>query len=91
MTEADNLTLNCEAAVGNPEPRITWIKVSDNSVVTFPFVISRQDQGYFRCIADNGVGNPATKDVFVTVHCECGKNANHRAALIEDPTCVYFF
>ena len=67
------MTLNCEAAVGNPEPRITWTKVSDNSVVTFPLVISRRDQGYFRCIADNGVGNPATKDVFVTVHCECSR------------------
>ena len=73
VTEADNVTLNCEAAVGNPEPRITWTKVSDNSVVTFPLVISRRDQGYFRCTADNGVGNPATKDVFVTVHCECSR------------------
>ena len=70
VTEADNVTLNCEAAVGNPEPRITWTKVSNNRVVTFPLVISRRDQGYFRCTADNGVGNPATKDVFVTVHCE---------------------
>ena len=69
VTEGDNVTLNCEP-VGNPQPRINWSKVSDSSVVTFPFVISSRDQGYFRCTADNGVGNPATKDVFVTVHCE---------------------
>ena len=72
-TEGDNVTLNCEAAVGNPQPRISWTKVSDSSVVTFPLVISRQDHGYFRCIADNDFGNPATKDVFVTVHCEYSK------------------
>ena len=66
------MTLNCEAAVGNPEPRITWTKVSDNSVVTFPLVISRRDQGYFRCSCNNGVGNPATKDVFVTIGARAG-------------------
>ena len=73
VTEGDNVTLNCEAAVGNPQPTITWTKVSDNSVVTFSLVISRQDQGYFRCTADNNVGNPATEDVFVTVQCECNR------------------
>ena len=73
-TEGDSVTLNCEAAVGNPKPRITWTKVSDNtSVVTFPLVISRQDEGYFRCTADNDDGNPATKDVFLTVHRECSR------------------
>ena len=73
VTEGDNVTLNCEAAVGNPKPRINWSTVSDNSAVTFPLVISRQDQGFFRCTANNDVGNPASKDVFVTLHCECSR------------------
>ena len=73
VTEGDNVTLNCEAAVGSPKPTITWTRVSDYSVVTFPLVISRQHQGYFRCTADNNVGNPATEDVFVTVQCECNR------------------
>ena len=55
-------------AVGKPAPNVTWIKVSDNRNVTFPLNISgEEDEGTYRCTADNGVGNSVTRDVFITV------------------------
>jgi len=65
----DSVTLFCNAA-GNPTPTITWTRLSDNSSVNLPLNISRQDQGGYRCTADNGVGSPATKETFITVQCE---------------------
>ena len=65
------MSLNCTAD-GNPKPTsITWTRLSDNLSVNMPLQnISRQDQGGYRCTADNGVGSPVTKDTFITVHCE---------------------
>ena len=40
--------------------------------------ITRQEEGGYRCTADNGVGSPDTKDVFITVQCKCWN-------------CIYFF
>ena len=66
--EGDKMMLNCTAN-GNPPPNITWTRLSDNSRVTFPLAVRRQDEGGYRCTADNGI---ATKvhDVFITVRCE---------------------
>ena len=59
-------------AEGNPVPRITWTKVVDNSRVNFPLTIrGSQDEGLYRCTAENGVGSLVTKDVNMTVNCKC--------------------
>ena len=62
------LFLNCSAD-GKPKPNITWTK--DGTVVTMPLNITGgEDGGNYSCSADNGVGKPLTKDVFVDVQCE---------------------
>ncbi|XP_068687093.1 fibroblast growth factor receptor 4-like isoform X2 [Montipora foliosa] len=68
VKEGNDLTLKCTAS-GNPAPNTTWIKLTDNSIVTMPLTnIRRTDEGGYRCSAYNGVGNLATKDVFITVY-----------------------
>ena len=70
LHKEDQVTLNCTAD-GNPAPNITWTRVSDNSSVTFPLTITgKQDEGTYRCTADNGVGSPVTRDTSI-VHREC--------------------
>ena len=60
--------LNCTAD-GNPPPNITWTRLATNSDVTFPLAARRQDEGGYRCTADNGFGIKI-RDVFITVQCE---------------------
>ena len=68
--EGDILTLSC-TAYGDPTPNVEWARVSDNSVVTFPLNISgKQDEGVYKCTADNGVGDAATRSVNVFVQSE---------------------
>ena len=70
VTAPAELTLNCSAD-GKPKPTITWTRLSDNTVVSMPFNITGgKDKGSYRCTADNGVGKPLTKDVFVDVQGE---------------------
>ena len=64
----DNVILNCTAD-GNPPPNITWSRLASNSHVTFPLAVRRQDEGGYRCTADNGFGIKI-RDVFITVQCE---------------------
>ncbi|XP_044180712.1 lachesin-like isoform X4 [Acropora millepora] len=67
VTAPVELTLNC-SAVGKPDPNITWTRLSDNTVVTMPLIITgEKDGGSYRCTADNGVGKRLIKDVFVDV------------------------
>ena len=48
----DAVSLKCTAD-GYPAPNITWARLYDNSVVTFPLTISaKQDSGAYRCTAD---------------------------------------
>ena len=58
-------------------PTITWTRLLDNNEVTMPLnfdMIRRQDAGKYRCTADNGIGNPATGDVWIVVQCKfCSK------------------
>ena len=64
------MRLNCTAN-GSPDANITWTILSDNITVEMPLTnITRQEEGGYRCTADNGVGSPDTKDVFITVKCE---------------------
>ncbi|XP_044180357.1 fibroblast growth factor receptor 2-like [Acropora millepora] len=67
LTAPAELTLNCSAD-GKPKPAITWTRVSDNTSVNMPLNITgEKDKGSYRCTADNGVGEPLIKDVFVGV------------------------
>ena len=68
MNESDTVTLTCTAD-GNPTPNITWTRVSDNSPVSFPLTITKQDEGGYRCTADNGVGSPDSDVTFISVEC----------------------
>jgi len=59
--------LNCSAD-GCPTPSITWTRLSDNSIVNLPLTISgKQDEGAYRCTAENGIGRPNSSDVYITV------------------------
>ncbi|KAK2547306.1 hypothetical protein P5673_032806 [Acropora cervicornis] len=70
VKERWNVTLKC-LADGTPPIRITWTRLSDNTTVTMPLInISRHDVRDYRCTADNGVGNPATRDVSIDVQCK---------------------
>jgi len=69
VNESDSVTLACTAG-GNPAPNITWTRVSDNSAVSFPLTITgKQDEGGYRCTAENGVGSPDSVVTFVNVQC----------------------
>ena len=71
VNKDESISLNCTAD-GYPTPTITWTKVSDNSTVSFPLMITgKQNEGLYKCTADNGIGSTAAKEVFITVHCEC--------------------
>ena len=87
VIEGGNVTLNCSAE-GKPSPSITWTRLSDNVVVTMPLInITRHGVIDYRCVADNGVGIPAIRDVTIDVQCKC---CNEQACTqIEYNVCVY--
>ena len=67
VNPSDKVYLNCTAD-GIPIPTISWSRLSDNSIVTMPFNITgRKDQGGYRCTAYNGIGDPDSADVYITV------------------------
>jgi len=67
VNKGDEVTLNCRAD-GHPVPNVTWTRLSDNSSVTFPLTITgNQDEGAYRCTADNGVGRPASRDCIISL------------------------
>ena len=70
VNETDVVQLNCTAD-GNPQPTIRWTLVPDNSPVFKVLQIAgKQNEGLYRCTAENGVGNEATQDVNITVLCK---------------------
>ncbi|XP_067021800.1 fibroblast growth factor receptor-like isoform X3 [Acropora muricata] len=67
VIEGNNLTLKC-LVEGEPKPRITWTRLSDNSIVIMPLNnFSRHDVRDYKCTADNGVGTPATRNITIDV------------------------
>ena len=64
----EKVVLNCTAD-GNPPANITWTRLSSNGHITFPMTVSRNNEGGYRCTADNGIGI-RIRDVFITVQCE---------------------
>ena len=67
VNATDTVSLICSAD-GYPAPSITWTNVTGNNDVNVPLPIAGiHDEGYYRCSADNGIGNPASRDVFIIV------------------------
>jgi len=70
VNESDPVVLNC-TAVANPTASITWTRVSDNSPVSFPLTITgKQDEGGYRCTAENNIQDPARKTTYISVESE---------------------
>ncbi|XP_068685507.1 hemicentin-2-like [Montipora foliosa] len=69
VDEGDVVLLNCTAD-GNPEPNITWTRLAGNGAdvrvgpaETYLNIAGKWDEGPYRCIADNGIGNEDFSDV----------------------------
>lgn len=72
------IKLECRAS-GNPEPKITWSRknnVLPNAEANFTdnileiLTATRHTVGSYRCTADNRVGQPDTREIFVNVMCK---------------------
>lgn len=68
VNDGDTVTLDCQAD-GYPSPTIRWIFVHDNSNVTgLLYITGKEREGFYRCIAENGVGrDESSRDVYITV------------------------
>jgi len=69
VNEGDKVTLNCTAD-GYPTPNITWTigDMKKHFGSNFPLTITgKQDEGVYRCTADNGVGSLSSSVVLVNV------------------------
>ena len=72
VVENDPVTLTCSASC-NPNCNYKWTK-PNNDVINggqLQFVAKRQDQGTYKCTANNGIGNDEVKQTEVQVQCEC--------------------
>ena len=78
LLEGQDLQLFCIAS-GRPGPNITWVRISPSGIMrdllhrgtTWDFKkISRAEAGTYRCIANNGIEDPVSHTINVTVLCE---------------------
>ena len=78
LLEGQDLQLFCIAS-GRPDPNITWVRISPSGIVSdvlhrgtiWDFKnISRTETSIYRCIASNGVEDPVSHTIIVTVLCE---------------------
>ena len=74
-SEKHNVTLFCNAT-GRPTASLSWIRVSDETTVASGNTLliqtaDRTDRGEYRCEANNGVGNAASKTAYLDVQCKC--------------------
>ena len=72
VVENDTVTLTCSASC-SPNCNNEWTK-PNNAVINggqLQFVAKRQDQGTYKCTANNGIGNDEVKQTEVQVQCEC--------------------
>lgn len=70
VNETDVVALIC-LAEGMPTPSISWTRFSDSSPMSFPLIITgKQDEGGYRCTADNGIGEPASQVAYIIVESE---------------------
>ena len=70
VNETDVVQLNCTAD-GNPHPKPRWTRLPGNNSVSKTLQITgKEDEGLYRCTAENGIGNAATQDVNITVLCK---------------------
>lgn len=79
--ERRNVTLYCNAT-GRPTAQLSWVRVRDGNTVAFgnTLMISAADRshrGEYRCIADNGVGNPVSTSVYIDVLCKFRNTAQY--------------
>lgn len=64
-------------ATGEPAPNITWTKENGNDGEEVfsgnPLVIvnvGRNDTGTYRCTANNGIGKPVSRSLYVNITCK---------------------
>jgi len=69
-----NVTLYCNAT-GRPTPQLSWVRVRDGNTVAFGnthkiVTADRSHRGEYRCVANNGVGNPTSTSIYIDVLCK---------------------
>ena len=62
-------------ATGKPAVRLSWVRVKDGATFAFGHTLlitaaDRFDRVEYRCVAENGVGNSATKSANLDVQCK---------------------
>ena len=74
VNDGDTVTLDCQAD-GNPQPTIRWIFHNSSYVPGLVNITGKQNEGFYRCIAENSVGrDESTRDVYLTVFCKSNSN-----------------